>query len=118
MIKEEIKQLEERVYAIGSSLFPIDIFFNDIRDNKDPKYNKDKAYEDLKLIVDEIYRLRDREKAKKIKKPTSIEDMGYYCCPVCDGCNYNPLDDMSWRLSEANYCPECGQKLDWGENNE
>lgn len=118
MTKEEIKQLEERVYAIGSSLFPIDVFFNDIRDNKDPRYNKDRAYEDLKLIVDEIYRLRDKATPKKIKKPTSPEDFGYYSCPVCDGCHYNPLDDTTWKLSKANYCPDCGQKLDWSDDDD
>lgn len=72
MTKEEIKQLEERVYTIGSSLFPIDVFFNDIRDNKNPKYNKDKAYEDLKLIVDEIYRLREFKKQKEELKKFAL----------------------------------------------
>lgn len=65
-----------------------------------------------------LQELVDKATPKKIKKPMSVEDMGYYSCPVCDGCHYNPLDDMSWRLSKANYCPECGQKLDWSDVND
>lgn len=113
MTKEEIKQLEERVYAIGSSLFPIDVFFNDIRDNKDPKYNKDKAYEDLKLIVDEIYRLRDKTTpTKPITKVVkgSYNPIYFHYCPVC---NF-----FSVEKDYANFCPGCGQKLDWSDNDE
>lgn len=131
MTKEEIKQLEERVYAIGSSLFPIDAFFNDIRDNKDPRYNKDKAYEDLKLIVDEIYRLRD--KTKKSIKPTkttkhswckdddgNIDVFGYsegFCNgPKCEICGYSFCHHCyPNRYSDENcnehYICECGQHL-------
>lgn len=97
MTTEELKQLKERVYASGSSLFPIDVFFNDIRDNKDPKYNKDRAYEDLKLIVDEIYRLRDIKTPKKPK--------GLSICPNCQNHLY----------INQKYCDKCGQKLDWSE---
>lgn len=140
MTKEEIKQLEERAYAIGSSLFPIDVFFNDIRDNKDPKYNKDRAYEDLKLIVDEIYRLKELLKeynvnetnirqillggnqAKELldkatpKKPItkvakgSYDPVYFHYCPVCKF--------SSVEKDYANFCPNCGQKLDWSDDNE
>ena len=78
MNKEEIKLLQERTYAISNSLFPLNTFFNDIRDNDNPRFGKDLAYQDLKLIVDEFYRLRE-----KIKIPTidevkkEWEDIGY-----------------------------------------
>ena len=62
MTQKEINKLKERCYAIGNSKFPLDQFFNDIRDNDNPRYNKKQAYEDLKLIVDEIYRLREKQK--------------------------------------------------------
>lgn len=100
MTKEEIKQLEERVYAIGSSLVPIDVFFNDIRDNKDPRYNKDRAYEDLKLIVDEIYRLRDKEKPVK-----PIQRERGKICPICFN---NDIKNFVY----GKYCDECGQRLE------
>lgn len=112
MTKEEIKQLEERVYAIGNSLFPIDAFFNDIRDNKDPRYNKDRAYKDLKLIVDKLQELVDKEKPKRVIKFTSEitnseEAYTFYTCPKC-----------RILLSNDIYCPKCGQHLDWSDEDE
>ena len=65
MTKEEIKELQARVYDISWSGFPLDTFFNDIRDNPSPNFNKELAYEDLKKIVDEVYRLRKLKKAIK-----------------------------------------------------
>ena len=62
MTDKEIKELEERTYAIGWSGFPIDALFNDIRDNNNPRFNKDLAYQDFKKVIDEIYRLKEIEK--------------------------------------------------------
>ena len=62
MNKEEIKELQEKTYAISWSGFPLDAFFNDIRDNPNPNFDKDSAYQDLKKIVDEIYKLKDKAK--------------------------------------------------------
>ena len=62
MTSEEIKELEERTYAISWSGFPINTLFNDIRDNDSPRFNKALAYQDFKKIVDEIYRLKEIEK--------------------------------------------------------
>lgn len=115
MTKEEIKQLEERVYAIGSSLFPINVFFNDIRDNKDPKYNKDRAYEDLKLIVDEIYRLRDKKTPKKLKSKTDKDGRFLLVCPNCGDVYMKFWSDVE-TVSCRKYCDECGQALDWSDN--
>lgn len=80
MNNKEIKELQERCYAIGNSKFPLDQFFNDIRDNDSPRYNKEEAYNDLKLIVDEIYRLREKNKEQdptleEVKK--EWEALGY-----------------------------------------
>ena len=62
MTSEEIKELEERTYAISWSGFPINTLFNDIRDNDSPRFNKALAYQDFKKIIDEIYRLKEIEK--------------------------------------------------------
>lgn len=67
MNKEEIKLLQERTYAISNSLLPLNAFFNDIRDNDNPRFRKDLAYQDLKLIVDEFYRLREETKIPTIE---------------------------------------------------
>lgn len=35
------------------------------------------------------------------------------CVPVCGKCN----GIMDLMQGELNYCPNCGQKIDWSENN-
>lgn len=125
MTKEEIKELEERTYAIGWSGFPIDTLFNDIRDNNDPRFNKDLAYQDFKKIIDEIYILKDKAKKydEKVtpKKPKSKlvyyncrgENSDHYIDYRCPVCNFGGLG-KDW----SNYCPECMQKLDWSDKDE
>ena len=120
MTNEEIKELKERTYAIGWSGFPIDTLFNDIRDNNDPRFNKDLVYQDFKKIIDEIYILKDKAQKydeKETPKKPKRDRLYYNCrngecdktfiyhCPVC---NFSSVEDM-------NYCPECGQKLDFKE---
>lgn len=73
MTDKEIKELQDRTYAIGWSGFPIDTLFNDIRDNNNPRFNKDLAYQDFKKIVDEIYRLRALVEAWEIAKNKSVD---------------------------------------------
>lgn len=78
MTQKEIDELQERVYAISYSKFPLDTFFNDIQNNQAPNFNKESAYEDLKLITDEFYRLRELEKTptlEEVKK--EWEELGY-----------------------------------------
>ena len=69
MDDKEIKKLQEKVYSLSFSGFPLDAFFNDIRDNQNPKFNKDLAYEDLKKIADEVYELRKIKKVIEFLKP-------------------------------------------------
>ena len=114
MSDKEIQELKERVYAISYSGFPLDAFFNDIRNVSDPRFNEMAAYRDLKLIVDKIYDLREKAKKydeketpkKPIMKPIKNEYTGefekYPFCPVCDNC----VEHIS------KYCDECGQRLE------
>lgn len=53
------------------------------------------------------------------KKPfkTMDENNPYYkympwCCPCCRETLY---EDTEWGNQEFDYCTECGQKLDWGD---
>ena len=75
MTDKEILELQKRIYAISYSGFPLDSFFNDIEKNDNPRFNKDLAYKDLKLIVDEIYKLKVKAKKydEKEKSPTLEE---------------------------------------------
>lgn len=78
MTQKEINKLEERVCAISSSAFPLDTFFNDIQNNQAPNYNWEQAYKDLKLIVDEVYRLRELEKTPTLEEiQKEWENLGY-----------------------------------------
>lgn len=58
--QEEVDKLQEKVYSVSNSAFPLDAFFNDIRDNKNPNYNKCSAYEDLEKIIDTFIELIER----------------------------------------------------------
>lgn len=65
MNNERLKKLEEKTFAITNSEFPIGDFLNDIKQNKDPNYNKKTAYEDFEKIVDKFYELTDLNKGLK-----------------------------------------------------
>lgn len=62
MTQKEINKLKKRVYSISNCMFPLDTFFNDIEQNKDPDFNKESAYNDLKLITDVVYELKEKQK--------------------------------------------------------
>lgn len=76
MNKEEIKELQEKTYAISWSGFPLDAFFNDIRDNPNSNFDKDSAYQDLKKIVDKFYKLIDKaNKYDELTKTPTLEEV-------------------------------------------
>lgn len=53
------KNLRDKCYEMGNSKLPLDVFYNDIRDNKASNFNKEEAYADLEKIVDYIAKLLD-----------------------------------------------------------
>ena len=63
------EKLREKCYEMGNSKLPVDVFYNDIRDNKAPNFNKEEAYADLEKIVDYIEKLQkeNQELRKSIK---------------------------------------------------
>lgn len=64
-------------------------------------------YEDTGLTVEEVQELKERDTAKKpIKNRAKFTQI--YECPVC-GCK-----DVSWQ----SFCDECGQRLDWSDEDE
>lgn len=58
------------------------------------------SYEDTGLMPEEINTLNDRNVAKRVDKND--------CCPICH--TYGKDDDGV----EGEFCPNCGQRLDWG----
>ena len=60
------EQLREKIMEISNSCFPLIDFFNDIGRNKDPRYNKERAYEDIEKIFDVfMYYVKKSEKLEK-----------------------------------------------------
>lgn len=60
-------------------------------------------------LLEPIQELVDKETPKKVIKFTSEitnseEALTFYTCPKC-----------RMLLSNDNYCPKCGQKLDWSD---
>lgn len=47
---------------MGNSQFPIDVFYNDIRDNPNPNFDKELAYKDLEKVVNYIAKLQKENK--------------------------------------------------------
>lgn len=54
------KELEQKIYSMSNSFLPLDMFYNDIRDNKAENYNKEQAYKDLEIIADFILDLQSQ----------------------------------------------------------
>ena len=50
----------------------------------------------------------EKQIPKKLKEHTQSQ---YGCIPVCGVCN----GIMDLMQGDLNYCPNCGQKLDWSE---
>lgn len=60
------KELQDKIYSMSNSFLPLDVFFNDIRDNPVENYNKEQAYKDIEIIADFIIDLQsqlDQQKA-------------------------------------------------------
>ena len=67
-------------------------------------YRKLQAYEDIGFIPEEIKELVERNSAKKVDEDE--------CCPICH--TYGKDDEGV----QGEFCPNCGQRLDWGESDE
>ena len=65
-----IKDLREKIYSMSNSFLPLDVFYNDIRDNPIENYDKERAYKDIEIIADFIIDLQQQleEKDKEIER--------------------------------------------------
>ena len=52
--------LRKKCYKMGNSQLPLDVFYNDIRDN--PNFDKELAYKDLEKVVNYIEKLQNENK--------------------------------------------------------
>jgi hypothetical protein len=74
------------------------------------------GFEELKQYraigtVSEFRELKEKATAKKVQYDEYGRDEGY---PHCSRCSDSLINDFV----NVNYCPSCGQKLDWSEGKE
>lgn len=92
-----------------------------------PEYKSDEAYEQLEEKIDdletEVYELK--ETIKEYQERDEAEKVGYlmsnakiigYYCPECESTFVTGKHDGFTVYYKR--CPNCGQLLDWGEENE
>lgn len=77
---------------------------------------------DYKYQVDTLQELVDKETPKKAIK-LSESEYGYtHICPACDNYVGTIVYDVETKriveVEQNDYCPTCGQKLKWGEDDE
>lgn len=56
-------------------------------------------------------------KKPKIIKYESEYDTRDYFCPICNKCFIHFVDGEFYAGKKDCWCSECGQKIDWSENN-
>lgn len=67
--------------------------------------NVDKSVEKAFKILDELI---EKEKPKKVEHSPEVDD-DMVVCPICEKEFEIDYDE------HCDYCPDCGQKLDWSE---
>lgn len=72
--------------------------------------------EDLQTIKEAL----EKQIPKKLKAREKFEPSGQYerfCCPCCNKWQYTKVDGRIVTGIMSTYCPNCGQALDWSDNN-
>lgn len=64
--------------------------------------------EELKRLTEENERLKERDTPKKVEHSPEVDD-DMVVCPICSREFEIDYDE------HCDYCPSCGQKLDWNE---
>lgn len=59
--------------------------------------------------VEECRKAMEKQKPRKPLGGVDIAGNEYMICPYCSAI----VEDGEWR---ANYCPDCGQAIEWNEN--
>lgn len=80
--------------------------------------NKLKAYRQIGTL-DEVREAVEKQRAKKPEKKRNVFTCGAeshsYHCPYCKFRFINKDDTGFYNGMKTKYCPDCGQKLDWSE---
>lgn len=97
------EQLREKISEISNSEFPLIDFFNDIGRNKDPRYNKELAYQDIEKIYDVF--IYYENKCKKLEKVIEIleEKLEVFVNKTKYGTPYIQCWQQSMGITEKEY---------------
>lgn len=79
---EEIEELQSLCYEHGNTCFPIDMFFNDIRDNKSPTFQKNQAYKDLWIMMNVYLELFEEHEVFKILQRRAMINKDYWLMAI------------------------------------
>lgn len=120
LLKQGVTQKE-----INNALDGNKVFYK-VEKIREERINNNILREQLKIEQNEnkrlgnrIKRLESRERPKKVLEVSKEEfkESGYkYCCPKCKMLVGTITKDGN--LEKDDYCCSCGQRLDWGKDNE
>lgn len=124
--KEELEFVKDRFYD-----FPKEINATNSINNVQNAIKAINELEDYYAIgtVEECREARERQRVKKVmvmvvrarneKESVSTGDYVHYKCPNCEkkigSAFHYPFNEY---MMEHKFCNECGQKLDWSDNND
>lgn len=84
---------------------------------KTGKWDKYEPYMTIECPEEKDYEFIETAIAKQIFKKPLKESLADYGCPTCGA--YINFDGLNGNVEHApKYCSECGQRLDWREDNE
>lgn len=78
-------------------------------------HGSEEVAEGLENALSEFRELKEKATAKKVFQPFGTHS---YKCPACWLFVAHEVDDDCDLSEMAEYCPFCGQKLDWSEGKE
>lgn len=58
----------------------------------------------------------EKQIPKKIKVRTNFEGLAELYCPICDKRLISRIDGKWLGVRVENYCADCGQKIDWSDD--
>lgn len=71
---------------------------------------------ELHKDIQPIKELVEKTTPKKVRRALHIANGYKHCCPICS--SYVGTISKVGRIDEDDYCPTCGQALDWSGEDE
>lgn len=108
MNKSIYKENGEYNISINKAMKQLDMFR--LRAYQDWDNPEDKDQRDDYLCIAKAMECMERQKPKKVKNIESFDQGVFRYIGICPSCE----DDSMLVFDSFNYCPVCGQRLNWG----